>query len=219
VCDLADCSSVRAAAGALRARHSRLDVLVHNAGATYATRELTRDGIEHTLAVDVVGPLLLTQLLLDRLQASSGRVITLAGIYQRRGKVELADLHFAARPYTAMAANNQAQRGRVLISAELARRAPALCALSVHPGAVLTRAQAELPWYLRLLLHSLLRPGFMRAELGALPVLRLCAAPELRALSGRFFTRFTLAPDLPDAAQCAAFYAACTRLAEQGALP
>ncbi len=197
-CDVASLASVRAAAAAIRAGWPRLDVLVHNAGAAFPARTLTEDGIEATLAVDVAGPFLLTALLRDRLERARGRVVTLAGIYHRRGRMDLGDLGFARRPYRWLAANNQAQLGRVLFTAELARRAPGLTAVAVHPGGVLTRAQQALPVAIRLLIHTLLRPGFVRAEIGAAPALRLAAHPALGDVSGRFFDRFRLAPDAPD---------------------
>ena len=197
-CDLESIASIRAAAAELLERWSHLDVLVHSAGATYAERALTADGIERTLAVDVAGPFLLTALLRDRIERSAGRVVTLAGIHHRRAQLDVTDLGYAARPFSWLAASNQAQLCRVLVTAELARRAPGLVAVAVHPGAVRTRAQAHLPRFARLLLGTLLRPGFVRAELGALPVVRLCAAPDL-AGSGGFVDRFTRVPGGQDA--------------------
>lgn len=206
VCDLGDCASIRRAADRLLAERSQLDILVHNAGATFPHRTLTSDGVEATLAIDVVGPQLLTSLLRDRLEASRGRVIALTGIYHRKGHLDLGDLSFATRPYTWLAANNQAQRGRFLFIAELARRAPRLSTAAVHPGAVLTGAQARLPWPLRALVHTAARPAFVRAEVGAIPVLRLATHPDMSAWSGRFFDRCQLAPDVPEPRIAEAFW-------------
>jgi NAD(P)-dependent dehydrogenase (short-subunit alcohol dehydrogenase family) len=211
-CDLASLDSVRAAASAVRAGWDRLDVLVHNAGGAFPARELTGDGIEATLAVDVVGPFLLTALLRDRLEAARGRVVTVAGIYHRRGRIDLDDLGYHRRPYRWLAASNGAQLGRVLVTAELARRSPRVTAVAVHPGGVLTRGQQRLPLAIRVLIHTLLRPGFVRAEIGAAPVLRLAADPDVRGVSGRFFDRFRAAPDAPDPALAAAFWKALEAL-------
>ena len=208
-CDLADFASVRRAAAQMLNGWPRLDVLVHNAGATFPQRTVTPDDIEATLAVDVVGPFLLTSLLCDRLQACRGRVITMTGIYQRKGYVDLADLHFRRRPYDWLEANNQAQRGRWLFTSELARRAPDLATVAVHPGAVLTGAQARLPRLVRLLARTLARPGFVRAEVGAIPALRLAARPDMVQSSGRFFDRCRLAPDRADPLLARAFWTAC----------
>jgi len=208
-CDVGNFGSIRRAAAEILSQWPRLDVLVHNAGATFPQRTMTKDEVEATLAVDVVGPFLLTTLLRDRLERCRGRVTMLTGIYQRKGRVDMHDLHFAHRPYDWLAANNQAQHARWLFMSELARQAPNLMTASVHPGAVLTGAQARLPRLARALIHTLARPAFVRPEVGAIPVLRLAAHPDLRPLTGRYFDRCHLAPDVADSALARTFWAAC----------
>src|SRR5258708_35753823 len=44
--DLTCLDSIRAAAGELRARHPRIDLLINNAGAMFPPRQTTRDGFE-----------------------------------------------------------------------------------------------------------------------------------------------------------------------------
>lgn len=212
VCDLGNFTSVRAAATRLTAELPRLDILIHNAGATFADRTTSPDGLEATLAVDVVGPFLLTTLLREKLESCAGRVITLADSSQRAGRIELADLHFVRREYNEQDAHQQAQRGRVLITAELARRAPRLRAVSVHPGSVWTRAVIRGSLLTRWLVTTILRPRFLRPELGALPVLRLAVLPAAELSSGAFFDRFTQDTDVPDSAFSQAFYAACEKM-------
>ena len=112
--------------------------------------------------------------------------------------VDISDLAFRRRPYESLSVNNQAQRGRFLFIAELARRAPRLSAASVHPGAVLTGAQARLPWFLKALVRTVARSAFVRADVGAIPVLRLAAHPEMPRWTGRFFDRCHLAADVPE---------------------
>jgi NAD(P)-dependent dehydrogenase (short-subunit alcohol dehydrogenase family) len=211
--DLGSLDSVAKAAREILAQHARLDVLVNNAGAVFRDRKLTVDGLEATLAVDAVGPFLLTCLLLDRLEASSGRVINLAGIYQRRGTIVLDDLHFERRSYAWPQANAQAQLARVLLSAELARRSPSVFAASVHPGAVWTSLPAEFAGTALARLRLLLRPMFVRVELGALPVVRLAAEPvPPMAASGQFFDRFAVTSDAADPALTARLWNKCREL-------
>jgi retinol dehydrogenase-14 len=211
-CDVGDFESIRHAADRIVGDWPRLDVLVHNAGATFPERTMTADHVEATLAVDVAGPFLLTALLRERLGRSRGRVIALTGIYHRKGRVEMSDLHFAHRAYSPLVANNQAQKGRWLFVAELARRAPRLTTAAVHPGAVLTRAQALLPWPARILISTLARPAFVRPEVGAIPVLRLAAHPNVSHLTGRFFDRCQVAPDAADPDEARSFWKACEDL-------
>jgi len=66
IADLSSQASVRRLAAEVLACYPKLDVLVNNAGAMYGTRQLTRDGIELTWAVNHLAPFLLTKLLLHR---------------------------------------------------------------------------------------------------------------------------------------------------------
>jgi NAD(P)-dependent dehydrogenase (short-subunit alcohol dehydrogenase family) len=213
-CDLADFQSIRRAAHDMAERWPQLGVLVHNAAATFPQRTLTANGIEATLAVDAVGPFLLTALLRQRLEAGRARVIMLTGIAQRRGRVDTHDLHFTTRPYHWPDANNQAQHARWLFMSELARRAPRLTAVAVHPGAVLTGAQARLPLPLRALIRTIARPAFVRAEVGAIPVLRLAAQPYLPEATGRFVVRCRLEPDVADPRLAVRFWSACEAMTD-----
>jgi len=64
---------VRRAAVLISTRWKQLDGLMNNAGATFQKRELTAQGIEKTLGVDVVGPAVLTLGLLGPLRAAARR--------------------------------------------------------------------------------------------------------------------------------------------------
>ncbi|MFM7410799.1 MAG: SDR family NAD(P)-dependent oxidoreductase, partial [Actinomycetota bacterium] len=83
VADMGDLQAVAHLASTIAATRSRVDVVVHNAGALLKTRERTASGYDTTLAVHVLGPFLLTHMLLPLLAASKGRVVTVAsgGMY------------------------------------------------------------------------------------------------------------------------------------------
>src|ERR1022692_4930460 len=69
--DMSSQAEVRRLAPAGLAAHPRLDVLVNNVGGFWATRHVTADGLERTLAVNHLAAFLLTDLLLGRLKASA----------------------------------------------------------------------------------------------------------------------------------------------------
>ena len=62
IADLALMDEVRRLAERLLEEESRIHVLVNNAGALYPERDLTGEGIERTLALDLLSPFLLTNL-------------------------------------------------------------------------------------------------------------------------------------------------------------
>src|SRR5215472_15263276 len=79
LCDLSSQAGIRSLAAEITARYARLDVLINNAGAVYARRELSIDGIEKTFATNHLAPFLLTRLLLLELTAAqSARIVNIA---------------------------------------------------------------------------------------------------------------------------------------------
>src|SRR5579863_578515 len=60
--DLALLAEVRRLAGEVRAKTDKLDVLVNNAGAWFAKREVTSEGFERTFALNHLSYFLLTEL-------------------------------------------------------------------------------------------------------------------------------------------------------------
>lgn len=137
VADLASQRDVRELAQQVQRTHERLDVLVHNAGAVHATRQVTVDGMESTLAVNHLAPFLLTQLLSPLLQASpAARVVTVSSYMHTRVKdIPWDDLQ-SEHAYNAAATYNLTKLTNVLFSYELARRwaDTSITANALHPG-------------------------------------------------------------------------------------
>lgn len=155
--DLGDLASVRAAADQVLATTDRLDGLVNNAGIMNAPEGRTVDGFESQIGVNHLGHFLLTELLTERLIASSpSRIVVLSSSYHdvamgREGHIVLDDLHFDRRPYDGWAAYAQSKLANLLHARELARRleGTGVTAVSVHPGWVRTNLiQHSIPvWF------------------------------------------------------------------------
>src|SRR6185312_2961475 len=90
VADLTLMSEVRSLAEELRAGYEHIDVLANNAGALFASRKQTTEGLERTFALNHLPPFLLTRLLRDRV--IGGRVVTTASDDHESGRLDLDDL-------------------------------------------------------------------------------------------------------------------------------
>ncbi len=96
--DLSSPASVRAFATAFHERFAKLDVLVDNAAASLPAREVTPEGFERHWATNVLGPHLLTTLLLPALGASGhGRIVTVST--RAAGGLDLSDTQYERRRY------------------------------------------------------------------------------------------------------------------------
>ncbi len=121
VADLASQAAVRRLADQVRDHTDRLHRLVNNAGTAFATRGLTEDGIERTLAVNHLAPFLLTQLLLPELQAAAPTRIVNVGT-RIDTAMHFDDLNFAERRYGMMRAYGESKLGNIHFTRALARR-------------------------------------------------------------------------------------------------
>lgn len=171
-----------------------IHVLVHNAGAMRARRELSEDGIELTLAVNHLAPFLLTDLLLPRLLASApARVVTVAAGSHRRAELDLDDLQ-SERSYRAYRAYARSKLANVLFSNALAHRlaGTGVTSNSVDPGLVATGLARDAGAPLRLLSRAF---AFLCSDAaqGARTVLHVAAARELTARTGCYFAEGHLA--------------------------
>jgi len=136
VADMGDFDAVRAAAADVQQRHPRLDVLIHNAASLSASRQLAPSGIELTVASQVVGPFLLTALLLDRLRHDSpARVITMSSGGMYAAALETDHLQMGG-DYKGSQQYARAKRAQVTLNEIWAQRIPAAEVVfhAMHPG-------------------------------------------------------------------------------------
>ena len=186
--DLASQASVRRLAAEVLERYARLDVLINNAGAIYATRQLTADGIELTWALNHLAPFLLTALLLGRLKASApARIITTASAAHQGYHIPFDDLG-ADRSYGAFRRYGESKLANILFTRELARRleGSGVTANCLHPGLVATGINHN-NGLIRSLAMTVLGMLSRSPEQGAETLVWLTASPELATVSGGYF--------------------------------
>ncbi|MFO7777374.1 MAG: SDR family NAD(P)-dependent oxidoreductase [Nitriliruptoraceae bacterium] len=151
--DLGDLAQVRDFAARRLAEAAALDAIVHNAGALFAEKALTGDGLERTYQVHVVAPFLLTSLLLPKLAANApSRVVTVTsgGMYAEKLVTARID---SPGGYKGTVAYARAKRAQVVLTREWARRfADTGVSFHVaHPGWALTPGvEVSLPGFRKL---------------------------------------------------------------------
>jgi NAD(P)-dependent dehydrogenase (short-subunit alcohol dehydrogenase family) len=147
--DLASLESVRSAAEQELAKGVALHGLINNAGVMAPPKRLeTKDGFELQFGTNVLGHFALTCRLVRALGMGHGatledasRVVTLASIAHKRGKIDFDDLQSTKR-YSAMGAYQQSKLGDLMFAFELERRFRAarlgIVSIGVHPGVAQT---------------------------------------------------------------------------------
>jgi NAD(P)-dependent dehydrogenase (short-subunit alcohol dehydrogenase family) len=183
--DLTSLESIRAAAGELRARHPRIDLLINNAGVMFPPKQTTGDGFELQLGTNHLGHFALTGLLLERMLSVPGsRVVTVSSLAHRlQARINFEDLQ-SERSYRRAAAYSQSKLANLLFTYELQRRlspAGTTIAVAAHPGLArteLTRNSSSATAVPARLISQ-------KAAMGALPILR--AATDPGVLGGQYY--------------------------------
>lgn len=193
IADLSVMSEVRRLADEFKARYDRLHILVNNAGAVFAQRRETDDGLEMTFALNHLSYFLLTTLLLDALKASApARIINVSsGAHTGVKGMNFDDLQsMSAYGMSGFNAYSQSKLANILFTYELARRlqGTGVTANVLHPGFVATgfgRNSAGLMNRLMGVLHRFA----LTPEEGAHTTVHLASSAEVEGVTGQYFIK------------------------------
>lgn len=189
IADLSEQEQVRRVAAEYRHRYDQLHVLINNAGAFFAKRELTADGLEKTFALNHLAYFLLTHLLLDLLTKSApARIINVSSAAHFGGKINFDDLN-AEKSYSGWGAYSNSKLMNVLFTYQLARRlqGSGVTVNCLHPGFVATQFGKNNGGLIGLGLSLVQRVGAISPEQGAETTLYLATSPEVEGITGRYF--------------------------------
>lgn len=183
IADLSAMGSVRDLAGRWAERGESLDVLVNNAGVMPLERSVTEEGFELTFATNVLGPFLLTRLLMPSLEkGSEPRIVMVSSGGMYGSGFSLFDPQLERREYRPSAVYAHTKRAEVMLADEFdVRFRPTAC--SMHPGWAETPGVAEsLPRF-----NRIMGPVLRDPEAGADTVVWLAGASPAEAPGGLFY--------------------------------
>ncbi len=200
--DLARPADVRRLATVLLGKYPRISLLVNNAGAFFRRREVTPDGLERTFALNVLAPLLLTELLADRLKASApSRVVNIASAAHRRQRVPFDDLQFTRR-YPGYSVYGTSKLELILLTRELGRRfaGSGLTINAVHPGFVASGFGQNNGGTTALTIRFFAKLFGRTLERGAETPVMVATDPTLSSVTGAYFSDRRVVPGDPASA-------------------
>jgi NAD(P)-dependent dehydrogenase (short-subunit alcohol dehydrogenase family) len=197
--DLLRLVEMKRVAAQIADHESHIDVLINNAGALFATRRTTEDGLESTFALNHMAYFVLTDGLRERLSASaSARIINTASAAHQRATLDFDDLQ-SAKSFGAIKAYSRSKLCNILFTRELARRlrGTGITANCLHPGFVATRfgdeSGALMSWVVWLAKVFAISPAR-----GAQAIIYLASSPNVAKTTGTYF--YESVPALPSRA-------------------
>lgn len=193
VADFARFDDVRRLAAEVAERTDRIDVLLNNAGGTFAPARTTLDGHEPNLQINHLAPYLLTHLLRPQLAAAPALVVNTSSIANLGGKVVLDDLDNERRRKVEFRSYGTAKLMNILFTRGIAQRwaDDGIVSVAVHPGPVGSSFGRD-SWLVGLAYRTpLKRFATISVPDGAAPLVALAERGADPELNGRYYSRFT----------------------------
>jgi len=185
LCDLASFNSIEGFSKQFHENYNRLHVLINNAGVWKRRREISRDGIEYTFAVNYLAPFLLTNLMLDILiKSAPSRIINVASALHH-GKIRFDDPEFS-HSYSGWRAYAHSKLALILFTRLLADKLKEknVEVYALHPGLISTNLGREASFPTKIMFRIFGR----KASKGADAIVYLVESEEVRGLSGEYFS-------------------------------
>jgi len=196
--DLASLQSVKSFSESIKENEEKIDILINNAGVMACPKSETSDGFDMQFGTNHLGHFLLTNLLLDNIKASSpSRIINVSSDAHKGAKgLEFDDLN-NNKSYTPWSAYCRSKLANILFTRELSKKleGTGVTANSLHPGVVRTelwRHMFDKKSFWRRAAETLMTPimsmTFKTPEHGAQTSIYCAVAPELTAVTGKYFS-------------------------------
>ena len=195
IADLQSLYDVRQMAVTFNQKYTHLDVLINNAGSLSGnSRELTAEGNEKTIAVNLFAPFLLTGLLLAKLKASnSARIINISSSEHKNNAKPNFSNPQSELGYGPLKTYGDAKLFLILISQKLVRKLHEsgiknITVNTMHPGAVASNFSIESDLgFLIKYLGKLARLFFKSNTQGADTTIYLATSEDAEGVTGKYF--------------------------------
>ena len=186
--DLLRLAEMKRVAAEIADHEPRIDVLINNAGALFAKRRLTEDGLERTFALNHMAYFVMTAGLRERLLASGlARIINTASAAHQGATLDFDDLQ-SAKSFGGRKAYGRSKLCNILFTREFARRlqGTGVTANCLHPGFVATRFGDQSGGLISRLIWLAKFSAISPAQ-GAETVIYLASSPDVAKATGQYF--------------------------------
>ena len=181
--DMGSFNQIKSMSEGLHQRYDKLDVLVNNAGAQIHEFQFSEDGYELTFAVNHLAYFLTTSLLLDLVAKSDYKriVIVSSGMHFRVEKLDF-DVLNGKTEYSLYNNYAHSKVANIMFSYKLARllKDEGITVNCLHPGLVNTNLNPKRPQHVV--------DSAIPVEEGVISTMRLVTDPELKGVTGKYFT-------------------------------
>lgn len=151
-CDLKSLQSVKKACDQILKEFQRLDIMIQNAGIMSFSFAETSDGIEETLQVNLLAPMLITSRLQHIIPTDGSAKIlyTVSGLHQ--GTIQFEDLEFRKK-FSSFRSYRNSKLGLILMTRLQANKDAFknIKVVAIHPGMIRTELGRQAGWFAKLI--------------------------------------------------------------------
>ncbi|GHV89254.1 oxidoreductase [Spirochaetia bacterium] len=184
--DLASIASIKQFVFSFLRDFDHVNILINNAGIITMEYTITEDGFENIMAVNTIGPYLLTKLLAPHFPpGEDNRIINMSSWIYRFGRFSIDKMD----KYHYVKAYSVSKYAQLLISLELADvlKEKGITVNAVNPGTVRTTIMRTNKRLYDLIINILMAPWYVDAKEGAKTCIYLATSGDVKNETGKFY--------------------------------
>ncbi|MDR0877004.1 MAG: SDR family oxidoreductase [Treponema sp.] len=186
--DLSSIASIKQFVQSFLRDFDHINILINNAGIITMDHEITEDGFEKIMAVNTIGPYLLTKLLVPYFPlGEDNRIINVSSWIYKFGKFSIEKMN----KYHYVKAYSVSKYSQLLMSLELADglKERGITVNAVNPGTVRTKIMITNIWFYDFLINILMAPLYIEPKDGAKTCIYLATSDEVKNETGNFYRK------------------------------
>ena len=186
-CDLSLVANVKDLADIIKQKHSKIDVLLNNAGGANKTKQITSEGLEKTFATNQMNYFVLSTELLDILSESNdARIVNVASNAHIGAEVDYENIN-SEKNFSAWTSYCVSKLMNIMFTYQLASMQDKVSVNVLHPGFVDTNIAGNEGNLIKYIVKFGAKMFARTVDNGADSSIYLSTSDEIKGVSGKYF--------------------------------
>ena len=186
-CDLSLVANVKDLADRIKQKHSKIDVLLNNAGGANKTKQISSEGLEKTFATNQMNYFVLSTELLNIISESSdGRIVNVASNAHIGAEVDYENIN-SEKSFSAWTSYCVSKLMNIMFTYQLSSMQDRVSVNVLHPGFVDTNIAGNEGNLIKYIVKFGAKMFARTVENGADSSIYLSTSDEVKGVSGKYF--------------------------------
>jgi retinol dehydrogenase-12 len=186
-CDLSLVANVKDLADRIKQKHSKIDVLLNNAGGANKTKQITSEGLEKTFATNQMNYFVLSSELLNILSESNdGRIVNVASNAHIGAEVDYKNIN-SEKSFSAWTSYCVSKLMNIMFTYQLSSMQDRVSVNVLHPGFVDTNIAGNEGNLIKYIVKFGAKMFARTVDNGADSSIYLSTSDEVKGVSGKYF--------------------------------